>query len=116
MPDPYVAMFRADPLNLDRPIPNLVFFDMIAAECNCRAPKGCWHAEWCAIYGIYGEVCDAMLLYPRAEFSSMGGDRTCGGMMYRWLCSDYDNFHTGGEINGPAHWCEREHRFVDDTV
>lgn len=109
-------IFRANPLDLTIPIPELLFWAAADADCTCRAPENAFHAEWCGRYGIYAEVCDDLVVYPRAHMRPRSDD-LMDPMGWRWVCSgddsQPDNWHVGGLVNGPDHWCTRERRWVD---
>ena len=93
--------FFDDPLNLSRAIPSWAW-DLI---CDC--PPECTHRPNCPMYTSWNQTVIDLAFNPHGELSW-----TCWPNLWRWVCSGVDGYHTGGEINGPLHWCERERRLV----
>lgn len=108
--------FWADPFDTSVPIPRWAHDDAEEAFCTCKTPPEAYHADWCGFYGIYAEVCDDLVVYPRSHMRPRSDD-LMDPMGWRWVCSgddsQPDNWHVGGLVNGPAHWCTRERRWVD---
>ncbi len=100
------VQFMDDPLNTDIPIPDPLFWAAVDDDCTCKVPEGALHAEWCGCQGIYGKLCTELCIYPRTLWYVPCMESG------NWLCSDGEQWHRMGEINGPDHWCEREGRFV----
>lgn len=100
--------FHGDPLNLDIEVPHWAHWRLLD-NCNCRAPEDCYHADWCKVNGLFAELCEELVIYPRGLFVF---PYNSDFHWVRWMCSDGHDFHTGGPINGPEHWCVREHRYV----
>jgi hypothetical protein len=109
--------YWSDPLNTAIPIPDRVQWDMVEELCDCGATPEMMHGRGCAALGLYGALAEELDCDPFRDFSrrAPSGDWWMEGYypLY-WVCSsrETDEFHTGYDINGPDHWCEREKRVV----
>lgn len=104
----HVAMFLDDPLDTTINIPGPIFWAALADDCTCRASESMLHCDWCECVPIWARVCAELGIMPRRQVSLLSP------LDWHWVCSDGDSWHTGGEINGPDHWCEREGRWMED--
>lgn len=110
----WYAHYLGNPLDTGIPVP-WERHEKAMANDGCTCPPEAYHSRTCPAFPIYASV-----------------SRDLGGLGYqwpldyfksqhlRWICSTEDtdedgglDWHVGGEINGPDHWCERQKKWVD---
>lgn len=96
------AHFRGNPLDTDVPVPPWLFLD------QCVCDPACYHGVDCPDFPVFA-LLSAQIGDPRGIW--MWPQNTWSQLL--WVCQEEEEwFHTGGEINGPDHWCERRRAFV----
>lgn len=87
--------------------------DITREGCDCGASPEEYHSHTCVLQGIYGDLCEELDIVPLRNSTwtwQIWLDEAY--LPWRWVCSSGEEWHIGGPINGPDHWCVRERRWV----
>lgn len=107
----WYAHYLGNPLDTDIPVPWQFHQGAMDAD-GCTCPPDAWHDDECPATPIWATT------YPEYWWGWLPDYFKTWHL--RWVCSSEDNdedggldWHVGGEINGPDHWCERQKKWVD---
>lgn len=113
-PDVKVALaylsYYKDPLDLSLPIPSRVLFKAMDDFCTCACTPEEMHYRDCAVRGLF-RVVTAELNFDPTDYMvwpGQGGWKMPDYHPLIWVCRphpDSDEWHQGGPINGPTHFC-----------